>query len=577
MKKNNDCRDFINGIAVCDIFEDKVNYDHDMVEKAGFKRPEVRGNLKSCQSNPSRIIVLLLVLFSPLVALSQRYVAGHAKSIITPFLMKQTIGYLASDSMKGRATPSAELDAAADYIAGQFRSFGLQPLNLSYFQDLAFCKFDLGTGCFLSVVKGLETKRFKIRDDFIPFEYSGSRPAEGEIVFAGYGITAPEYSYDDYRDVDVKGKIVAVLRQEPGQTDSLQKLFAGKELTRYSGLKEKQKNAQAHGAAGMLVISGPLQYNSLSPTGFAWPSLTDVPSKKTLQMDYCDRSVELIPMVHVGVNVIKELFGHPDSLKHIQERIEENMKPDSYRIPGKIWVMNIAFSTKPIGGRNVIAWLEGSDPDLKDEAIIIGGHYDHIGYEKEHPADSDYIYNGADDNASGTSGVIAVAKAFASMIDTPRRSVIFMAFAGEEKGLLGSDSYIRKPLWPLGKTVAMLNLDMIGRNDPDSIEIIGGRQNPGLGRIVSRQNRETGFILTENKQEPMTGGSDHASFFKKDVPVIFFFSGLHEDYHKVTDSPDRINFDKAARVARLAFLTAWTVANEDRHYKIVKSEDGKEE
>jgi hypothetical protein len=167
------------------------------------------------------------------------------------------------------------------------------------------------------------------------------------------------------------------------------------------------------------------------------------------------------------------------------------------------------------------------------------------------------------------SGVLAVAKAFATMAENPQRSVIFIAFAGEEKGLLGSSTYVHRPLWPLNKTVAMINLDMIARNDPDSVQILGARQNPGLAKVVRKENKEIGFKLAVSKSKYLEGGSDHVPFFKSGVPVIFFFTGLHEDYHQVTDNPDRINADKAARVSRLAFLTAWAVANESRHYKIV--------
>ncbi|MDP1622071.1 MAG: M28 family peptidase [Bacteroidales bacterium] len=518
---------------------------------------------------------LTILIFTSCAASShyQKRVTDHSRSAITALFMKQHISYLASDSMKGRATPSAELDAAAEYIARQFKSYGLQPLKGSYFQDLSYCYFDLGDNNFLSVVEGLDTKRFKLRDDFVPYDLSGSRPAEGELVFAGYGITAPEYNYDDYKDLDVKGKHVVVLRQEPGQTDSTGKMFGGKNLTYYSGLKEKQKMAQDHGAAGMLVISGPLQYNSVKPDGFSWPKLTKLLPKDALPLDYCERPEEVIPMVQVGEAIIKELFVSTDSLKHIQQRIEKNMQPESFPIPGKILAMNINFISTPIGARNVIGWLEGGDPILNKEAIIIGAHYDHLGIKGVHQQGSDYIYNGADDNASGTTGMLAVASAFGSMAENPKRSVIFIAFAGEELGMLGSASYVRKPLWPLGKTAAMVNLDMIGRNDPDFLKIIGARQNPALRKIVRRQNKNTEFKLDEGKREGMFGGSDHISFFNKGVPVIFFFTGLHDDYHKVTDESDRINTDKAARVARLVFMTAWTAANQDKHYKIVKKGD----
>jgi hypothetical protein len=523
-------------------------------------------------------LVLYFILFSGLNGYGQRWVYEHAQAVITPFMMQQTIGYLASDSLKGRATPSPGLDSAGNYIARQFESFGLKPLNGSYFQDLNYCYYDLGKDIFLSLVKDLKTKNYEIKKDYIPFEFSGTKPAEGDLVFAGYGITAPEYKYDDYQDIDVKGKIVVVLRLEPGQNDPASKIFKGEELTRYSALNEKQKTAKEHGAIGMLVVSGPLNYVSLKPKGFSWPSLS-LPGtlpKDALPIDYCGREKDLIPMVAVGEAVINDLFTNTDTLKRLQQHIEQDMHPHSFPIPGKSIVMNISLTGNPVGGRNVIGYLEGSDPVLKNEVVIIGGHYDHIGCLREYKADSDYIYNGADDNASGTSGVLAVAKAFASMPDLPKRSVICIAFAGEEKGLLGSKTYIKEPSWPLDKTVAMLNLDMISRNSPDTLEIIGAKQNPGLMKIVRKQNIKPGFVLAESKANHMGGGSDRAGFFKKDIPAIFFFTGLHKDYHKLTDSPDRIDAKKAAHVARLAFLTAWTVANEHRYYKIVKEKDQEE-
>ncbi len=516
-----------------------------------------------------KTVLLLLLLVCVHRGFGQRWIEEHARAVITPYQMQQSVNYLASDSLKGRETPGPGLDSAASYIARQFAACGIVPLKGSYFQDLQYCTFDLGSDLFLSVVKDLETINFELQKDFIPFEHTGGMPAEGDIVFAGYGITAPEYHYDDYQDIDVQGKIVAVLRLEPGQSDSTQPLFKGAELTRYSGLQEKQDNARKHGAVGVLVISGPLNYTSLKPQGYNWPSLPGTNAKIAPPMDYCDAERNNIPMVSVGESVIRELFGSTDTLKRMQQHIEHDMQPHSFLIPGKTMAMNIVLTSKPIGGRNVIGYIKGSGKEIPGEAIVVGAHYDHIGYLKEHKADSDYIFNGADDNASGTSGMLAVARAFASMPNPPERSVIFIAFAGEEKGLLGSGTYIRHPWWPLTNTEAMINLDMISRNDPDSLEIIGARQNPDLAKIVRKQNKSIGFKLVENKNETIDADSDHFNFYQKGIPDILFFTGLHQDYHKVSDNPDRINAEKASRVARLAFLTAWALANEHKHYKII--------
>ena len=526
---------------------------------------------------PFGYLFLSLLLFCGAGGYAQRWVNDHAAAVITPYMLQQTISYLASDSMKGRETPGPGLDSAGTYIARQFESYGVKPINGSYFQDLQFCYFDLGSDIFLSIVKDLQTLNFEIDKDFSPYEFSGAKPAEGDLVFAGYGISAPEYNYDDYKEIDVQGKVVVILRQEPGQSDSTQTLFKGKELTRYSSLELKQKTAMEHGAVGVLVISGPLNYTSLKPRAFPWPSLSGSLPGASFPLGYCGNVNGNIPMVSVGESIINELFGNADTLKHLQQHLEHDMQPHSFVIPGKTIAINITFTSKPVGGRNVIGILRGSDPVLKEEAIVVGAHYDHIGNLKEHRADSDFIFNGADDNASGTGGMLAVAKAMASMPEPPRRSVIFIAFAGEEKGLLGSETYVRKPLWPLKKTAAMLNLDMISRNFPDSLEIIGARQNPDLMKIIRKQNQKTGFMLKENQDVDIDQGSDHYSFFRRGITAVVFFTGLHQDYHKVSDGPEKVNAEKAARVSRLAFLTAWWLANDKHHYKIVESKGGEDD
>jgi hypothetical protein len=533
---------------------------------------------------PQKSAIFKLILVSLFISLTfnyasyaQRKAVRIANSVITADLMKQNIGYLASDSLMGRDTPSPGLDSAAVYIARQFISAGLKPLKGSYYQDLDYCYVDLGPENFLTVMTGEQKQELKLKSDFIPYEITGDKAVEAPVVFVGYGITAPEYGYDDYQGMDVKGKIILLLRQEPGQTDSTRNEFKGTESSKYANLKEKIRMAKEHGVIGMLVISGPLNYTSLKPRGFPWPVLSKTLPLDALPIVSCSEAGERIPVVHAGETLIKAVFGNADSLKRIQEGIEKSFKPNSFAIPGCVVTLRTTIVSKPLGGRNVIGILEGIDPVLGREAVIVGAHYDHVGFIKEHKADTDYIYNGADDNASGTSGVLAIAKAFSSMGEKPRRSVIFMAFAGEEKGLLGSATYVKNPLFPLENTVAMIDLDMISRNHPDSLEIIGAQQNPDLVKIVRKENRKVKFVLGESKGDNMGGGSDHYSFYRKNIPDLFFFAGIHKDYHQVSDNPDRINSGKAARVSRLAFLTLWKIANDDQRYKLVKGKEGSDE
>jgi hypothetical protein len=492
-------------------------------------------------------------------------------SQITPDLLKKNIDFLASDLLKGRNTPSPGLDSASEYIARSFRDIGLLPLNGSFFQPFSLCYKSLGEENHLMVFKDGKESDYQIKTDFMPFEITGDNEVHGELVFAGFGITAPEFQYDDYKNIEVRGKIVLVFRHEPKENDSSALVFDGKESTKYSNLGEKVKNAKAHGAIGILVVTEPLNYKSIRPKGFPWPSLSKNLPLDALPIGFCIDKKDSIPIVHIGEEVIKRLFGSVDSLKSLQHLIDSTLIPHSFSLSGTNVSLKTSVKTiEKYSTRNVFGFLAGADPALKEQVVVIGAHYDHVGVFKDDKADADSIYNGADDNASGTSGVVAIAKAMASIKTKPKRSILFILFAGEEKGLFGSGYYVKDPLLPLKNTVAMLNLDMISRNSHDSLEIIGALQCPELARIIKMKNRQTDFVLLPKR---MSGGSDHWNFYKKDIPSIFFFTGLHKDYHQVSDNPDKTDAQKAARVASLAFLTAWYIANDNHQYKIIQTKE----
>lgn len=513
-------------------------------------------------TGPAWLTICTVIFLMPATrTFSQRDIVAHAEKYITPQYIRMAVNFLASDSMKGRPTPGTELDRAAAWIAGRFESEGLPPVHDTYYQDIGFCRYELVGVNFLAIVRdGRQTMNFRLREDYTPFVSTGSGPAEGGAVFAGYGITAPEFGYDDYASVDVKGRIVVVLLSEPGQVSPDRDFFNGRALTRHAGVQEKQRNAAEHGAVALVVVSA----DASSPGDLGWPEPGDSVSGMDGPLIYCRDPENRLPAVQAGETVIRELFGDPDSLRRLRDRIDRDRKPVVFQMPGRTVALNVSMEGKPVGGRNVIAVLEGSDPELRDEAVVIGAHYDHLGSRASTSGDG--IYNGADDNASGTAGMLAVARAFATFTENPARSVIFMAFAGEELGMLGSESYLRQPLWPIDKTVAMLNLDMISRNHPDSLTVFGVRQCPALGKVIRKQNRHTGFSIYTGRPNQGMGGSDHAGFYRQGVPSVFFFTGLHDDYHKPSDEPDRIDPEKAARVARLVFLTAWSLAGSDRHY-----------
>jgi len=487
---------------------------------------------------------------------------------ITPELLKQYIDYLASDSMKGRNTPSRELDLAADYIAKEFESMGIQKVNGSYFQNISFCTKNLDViNSSLKISLGENSKNFDLKTDFTPFEATANLGVDAEIVFAGYGITATEYNYDDYKDIDVKGKIVLILKHEPAEKD-MKSPFMGDQDTKYSFPSYKLENAMSHGAVGVLLVTDPLNHIMLTPQGYPWPSLSKFRPQDKLPFDLCINKPS-VPFVQVGESVIKFLFGSVDSLKNIQRRIDQNLKPNSYIIASSKCELATKLIIHETVAKNVVGYIEGRNPKLKSELVIIGGHYDHVGYMDKHKLGEDYIFNGADDNASGTAGVLANAKAFAAMKVKPKRSVLFILFAGEELGLYGSDFYCDNPLFPTNKSVAMINLDMIARNGNDSIEIEGEKMNPDLCNIVRKENEFVGLKIIEPKED-LFARSDQYNFFKKDISVVGITSGLHKDYHTVRDNPESIIPFKASQISRLAFRTAWVVANEKKYYAIVK-------
>ncbi|MGE5680144.1 MAG: M28 family peptidase, partial [Bacillota bacterium] len=327
--------------------------------------------------------------------------------VITPGVIKKHVFFLASDSLMGRATPSRELDSAASYISREFSSSGVLPVKGSYFQKIKFGKISLASDNYLKIRFNGKEKSFTIKSEFTPFEMTADKEVSAPVVFAGYGITAPEYNYDDYKNIDVKGKVVFVLKHEPGENDTIS-LFDGAYPTKYSQVDTKVKIAREHGAVGMIMATDPLNHTLLTPTGFPWPSLSKFIPKDALPVTIIENEEDKIPVVHAGQEVISELFGSVDSLRKLQKTIDQTFRGCSFELPE----VNVSVKTSTeISGQpayNVVGLIEGSDPKLKEEIVVVGAHYDHVGYKKNHESGTDYIFNGADDNASGTAAIIAL-------------------------------------------------------------------------------------------------------------------------------------------------------------------------
>lgn len=475
---------------------------------------------------------------------------------------KMHINMLASDEMRGRNTPSPELERAASYIADQFKEIGVLPINGSYYHTYTLERLHLDKPTTFIVKKGMQIAEMALKDDFIPFEYSGSSNAEyAQLAFAGYGITAPEYKYDDYKDLDVKGKVVIILRGEP-QMDNDSSIFEGKRFTKYSRMQSKLKTAVARGAVGVIVLSGPSSSLKIRPTGFPWPSLYPNIPADALPLSRKNADSPNIPVISAGERFVEMAFGAVDTLKSWQKNIDSLMVNQSRMIENvEILSLQTTLRSEKVEVKNVMGMIKGSE--LPDEYVVIGAHYDHVGHSRPNDPAKDSIFNGADDNASGTTGLLLSAEAIANAPSKPKRSIVFVGFSGEEKGLLGSKAFADNPPLPIKNCVAMLNMDMIGRSVNDTLYIGGNTRCKELADLNAEVNRtlfdSDTFNLTYSIEQYFFR-SDQASFAMKRIPVLFYYTGEHEDYHKVSDEISKLNMDNLVKIATLCSHTAWSTA-----------------
>lgn len=470
------------------------------------------------------------------------------------------IEFLASDEMMGRDTPSPWLDTAARYIENEFRKYGLEPVNGSYYHQYRLKREDLGTPNTLKV----NGRKCKLKDDFIPYEFSASGGISGDVVFAGYGISRPDLGYDDYAGIDVSGKVVVVIAGTPARFIPKR---PGAESLADQGPRDKMRVAVRHGAAGLLILSNPARNRFVRPGGYSWralyPGFTASPIPIKLDLPSTETA---IPAAGIGIEIAQRLFGKDiQTIGEMVKKMDSTGAPASRPLNAQV-DLEVTIQKTVIPARNVIGVVRGSR--FPDEYVVIGAHYDHVGYfnaPSDAPAsereDIDTIYNGADDNASGTSALLLNARAFGSLPlkDRPARSILFIAFSGEEKGLYGSRAYIAEPSVPVERMAAMLNMDMIGRNHRDSVSVGGGSRSSQLAAMVVEANRAEPMKLVYDLED-MLHRSDQASFMSRSIPVVFLSAGQHADYHRVTDEIERINKKKVAHIARLCFRIAWLVA-----------------
>jgi len=500
--------------------------------------------------------------------------------------LKGHIFFLASDEMGGRDSLSPEGRIAAEYIAGFFHRAGLKPAGDrgTYFQNfpMVAAHIDREHTYLRASIAGengaMATRDFVMGPDFTLGRQGNVEAAvRAPLVFAGYGIAAPEYGYDDFKGVDVRGKVVMVLTHEPQEHDAKSR-FMGRYNSVHAFNWWKPEVIRRHGAAAILIVQEKASDRKTvrKPSGPTNGQIRTDRGSHALTSPFWD-----LPFFTITRQVADELLRpSAKTIDQLQNDIDQSGQPHSLPVRDVVIDLRRAIADRQaIETRNVLGAIEGSDPKLKDEYVLVTGHYDHVGQS------GPFIYHGADDNASAVAAVIAIAEAFKANPAPPKRSLLFLIFEAEEDGLLGAFHYVEHPIVALDKTVAVLNSDMIGRDEDDpewnttadqnrnQVNVIGTLYNPDLRRVIDGENRQIGLNLDyktdSNDPEGWFSRSDHYPFAIKGVPMVLFNTGEHPDYHTANDTWDRINYPKIEKITRLIYLSAKTLANSPTRPKFV--------
>lgn len=553
---------------------------------------------------------LAVLVALPLVTLSAAYLAaqgGAAQKGAAPQNesirqqdLKADVYFLADDLTRGRLVGTPEYALAAEFVKSRFERLGLTPVGPggTYFHSFNLMVATLGSEAANTLeisdgpspVSAPAAQRGRLGQDFYPHRFSANGRVKGSVVFAGFGITAPALSWDNYASDAIKGKIVLILDHEPGERDPASP-FEGVVTAEPAVPFRKVLAAQEKGAIGVLFVSDVHNHANMMPgaqnfqaaTEFYWPAKPPLIDRFFLA-DYLEKI--RIPAAQISSAMAETLLrGSGRTLADLSKAAEgvKAAAPAPVPLPGAEITLTVDVNRRVVPDRTIVGLIEGSDPQLKNEVVIVSAHHDHNG------ADGDQIFNGADDNVSGTAAVIDIAEAYvlaAQQGARPKRSVLFAVFGSEERGpLLGSWAYTERPLRPLDKTVAVLNMDMIGRNmevpigggarfagltvqsaesNANSVNIIGHSRHPALKTAVEQANQPYGLTLKmdlDNNASNLLRRSDQWPFLQRGVPALWFHTGLHPDYHTVNDRAEKINYEKMEKIARLVHQVSWNLAN----------------
>jgi hypothetical protein len=461
---------------------------------------------------------------------------GRPKAVTDSATVMYMVRKLADPRMEGRGAGTAGLDSAAVLIAGEMRVLGLRPGGDkgTYFQDVEVTTgVAVGQPCAVSV----GSARFDVGEAFQPIGFSNNGTLTAPVVFAGYGITAPGYDYDDYAGIDVRDKLVLVMSNEPGEMDSTSR-FDGNVNTPHAELRTKAINAREHGALGLLVVNAPREHAG-EPLR---PPRTDGAGYMTsgLLAGWVSEKAAAALLQPAGLDLGK-----------LQAAIDGPTRPHSVALPGTASV-TVSLQRTRARIRNVVGWIGGKDTS---RTMVIGAHYDHLGYggESSLAPDQRLPHLGADDNASGVAAMLSVAgwKTEWGLSDrNPVHNLVFCAFAGEEMGLVGSSHFVDDPTLPIETVETMINMDMVGRLRDNRLMVMGVGTASEFPELVSQVNQAGGFEIKTSSDG--YGPSDHSSFYKRKVPVLALFTGAHADYHKPSDRAELINAEGLWRIALFA-------------------------
>ncbi|WP_263410547.1 M20/M25/M40 family metallo-hydrolase [Terriglobus tenax] len=515
--------------------------------------------------------------------------------------LRKDLAYIAGDSLAGRLSLQPGDDKAAEWVAQEFARAGLNPIRREsgiqgYYQPFTLVEYrpDRAAST-VTLTRGGKSTVFHAPEATGVYKHSIDITAP--VVFAGFGITAPELGYDDYKGIDAKGKIVFVFDHEP-QEDNAHSVFNGTGNTRYATTRVKLLNAQVHGALAVVVVAEPNRKH-LTNAERAARIGGSVTRTQPLPLQAIEEDEVKIPSLLVQDAVAAQILATAGATgKELQAGIDGDLRPRSRVLPDTSLTIHLRNASERTGTTlNVAGVLEGSDPKLKAETVLITAHHDHDGSTpcaagkgdvdelgKPAPAGEEcrQVWHGADDNGSGTVGVVELARAFAANGTRPRRSILFAVFAAEERGLLGAYWMAAHPVRPLATTRAQINFDMIGRDEKPSpqtdglieipadtsnrLNLIGAPYSPTYNRVVAEENKHVGLELDDRFDRDAVLNvffrSDQFPFVLHNIPAFWWFTGFHPDYHHTSDTVEKIDYPKMEKILKLAYLSAWRFASD---------------